>query len=170
MWLHFAFAFVYICCFTLQNVSIYTNSNKVISHMKICYHIYTQICPFVMRFASKKQTLSSIQMNFTSHLKCGSGDVTRELRFILYRFPHIFKFIFLNMTKFATYCDFLHLSIQRLKQNRKLLDTDRKFYNHQCNPFDIAAKKHRGNFLLNCVQFIELRAKTRTSKCRLRRI
>lgn len=43
-------------------------------------------------------------------------------------------------------------------KNIKLLDIDRKFYNRQCNlfPFDIVKKKNCGNFVLRCIQFIEL--------------
>lgn len=96
----------------------------------------TQISPFVMRFTSKKKPyqIISIQMNFTNRSKCGSGDVTKELRFIYWESisTHIF------ICSFWTW-----KSSQRLKQNIKLLDIDRKFYNRQCNPFDIAKRKRR---------------------------
>lgn len=87
-----------------------------------------------IHFEKKPYQIISIQMNFTNRSKCGSGDVTKELRFIYWESisTHIF------ICSFWTW-----KSSQRLKQNIKLLDIDRKFYNRQCNPFDIAKRKRR---------------------------
>lgn len=117
------------CCFTSQNVSIcktatkwneYENSDKPVRD--------------AIHFEKRPYQIISIQMNFTNRSKCGSGDVTKELRFIYWESisTHIF------ICSFWTW-----KSSQRLKQNIKLLDIDRKFYNRQCNPFDIAKRKRR---------------------------